>query len=334
MKKIERIIPTVWISERPGFDELIDAFIREGIKKIRVNCTRHSIDEYKKAIKGFQEGKGASFNLLIDVPIPKKKVRIFYDWQGCEKKLLKNEMYHIIRRSDTRKQPQDIYVDDDDYCALQKIPKGSVLTIGENCAKVKMESTSVDDIYVKGVSEGAVAYGKYITSPEMRYADCNEIIVKEYIDLVNSITCHSIALSFVENAEEVNRIRDMLNGNTKIISKIETTEGVKNISEIISVSDEIMVARGDLLINTGYELFAKSCHDIVVACEKYNKQYYFATGIFESYSTDKRTPSRSELCELFSMLKYTNSGVVLEYNKCKTSEQAIEVLDIIRGMVL
>lgn len=334
MKNTERIIPTVWISERAGFDNLIEAFINKGIKEIRINCTRHSINEYKKEIYKFQEKNGANLDLLIDVPIPKKKVRIFYDWNGNEKKLLNNKVYRILRKEDPNKQAQDIFVDDDDYYALQKIPSKSELTIGENCAKVKIESTSVDEIYVRCVTGGTVAYGKYITSPEMRFANCSENIVKSYIDLANSTSCKSVALSFVENAEEINWIRNMLKGNTKIISKIETIEGVKNINEIINASDGIMIARGDLLINVGYELFAKSCNDIVMACEKCKKKYYFATGIFESYSIDRKIPSRSELCELFNIFKYTSASVILEYNKCKTSSQAIDVLDIIEGVIV
>lgn len=334
MNRIERIIPTVWINNQPEFDELVNVFLERGVKKIRVNCTRHSIAEYKKVISDFQKGKGDLFELIIDIPIPKKKVRIFYDWQGSEMKILKNKTYRITKSSNERKHQQDIYVEDNEYSALENIPKGRILTIGENCAAVRVENKAKEAINVKGVCEGNIPYGKYITAPEMRYAECSEEVAKGYISLVNSISCYAVALSFVESAKEVNKVRDMLGGNTRIISKIETMNGVNNINEIIKASDEVMIARGDLLINVGYNFFAKSCHDIAITCEKYKKKYYFATGIFESYSSEGKRPSRSELCELYSMLKYTNSDVILEYNKCRLPKQAVEVLDIIREVVV
>ena len=58
-----------------------------------------------------------------------------------------------------------------------------------------------------------------------------------------------IALSFVRQASDVLELRELLGDKVnkiKIISKIEDRDGVKNIDEIIDVSDAVMVARGDL----------------------------------------------------------------------------------------
>ena len=54
-----------------------------------------------------------------------------------------------------------------------------------------------------------------------------------------------IAVSFVNNAEQIVKVKEKTN-NAYVIAKIETVEGVKNIDSIIDVSDGVMIARGDL----------------------------------------------------------------------------------------
>ena len=72
------------------------------------------------------------------------------------------------------------------------------------------------------------------------------------MDLVDFGLKHDVdfvAASFVQSAADVNLIRDTLGGKDctiKIISKIENQAGLENFSEILSASDGIMIARGDL----------------------------------------------------------------------------------------
>jgi hypothetical protein len=65
-----------------------------------------------------------------------------------------------------------------------------------------------------------------------------------------------IAFSFVKKASEVQELRDILNkakSRAMIMSKIETPEAIENIDEIIEASDSIMIGRGDLAVEVGYE---------------------------------------------------------------------------------
>ncbi|KMZ96280.1 pyruvate kinase, barrel domain-containing protein [Plasmodium vivax North Korean] len=66
-----------------------------------------------------------------------------------------------------------------------------------------------------------------------------------------------IALSFVNKAEDILEVRRLVSENCTrekplIFSKIETTQSLKNIDEIIRESDGIMIARGDLALETPY----------------------------------------------------------------------------------
>jgi pyruvate kinase len=73
---------------------------------------------------------------------------------------------------------------------------------------------------------------------------------REDLKFISSLNPEWVAASFVGSAADVNQVRDTLKefGNTeiKIISKIERPVALKNLDEIIEVTDAIMVARGDL----------------------------------------------------------------------------------------
>ncbi len=90
--------------------------------------------------------------------------------------------------------------------------------------------------------------------PALSEKDASDIVfgIKEGIDFV--------AASFIRKAEDVQVIRKLLDDNdgkmVKIISKIESQEGLDNIDDIIEVSDGIMIARGDL----GVERLLNSFH--------------------------------------------------------------------------
>jgi pyruvate kinase len=75
-----------------------------------------------------------------------------------------------------------------------------------------------------------------------------------------------IALSFVRNAKDILRVKEILkkaNKNIPIISKIEKPEAIKNIEEIIEVSDGIMIARGDMAVEVGVHLVPKIQKQII-----------------------------------------------------------------------
>src|SRR6185436_4923927 len=94
-----------------------------------------------------------------------------------------------------------------------------------------------------------------------------------------------IALSFVRNADDILELKKQLhhsNSKAKVIAKIEKPEAVDNIDEIISVSDAIMVARGDLGVEMDLELVPILQKQIVRKSINAAKPVIIATQMMES----------------------------------------------------
>ncbi|MFH1347353.1 MAG: pyruvate kinase [Candidatus Margulisiibacteriota bacterium] len=107
-----------------------------------------------------------------------------------------------------------------------------------------------------------------------------------------------IAQSFVRNADDVLKIKKLLNNkNIKVIAKIETREGVKNIDQIIKVSDGIMIARGDMGISIPIYEVPIIQKQIIKKCNKAGKFVITATQMLESMA-ENRLPTRAEASDV------------------------------------
>lgn len=108
-----------------------------------------------------------------------------------------------------------------------------------------------------------------------------------------------LAISFAEVPSEIEKIRKMFSHKIKIISKIETKKGVKNINKLIRVSDGIMIARGDLGKDVAFEKIPRLQKMINKECNKRKVMSITATEMMPSMRRHKR-PSRAEVTDVFN----------------------------------
>ena len=97
--------------------------------------------------------------------------------------------------------------------------------------------------------------------------------------------------------KQINEIKKILPKKIKIISKIETKKGLKNIDNIINVSDGIMIARGDLGKNIPYEKLPITQKLIIKKCNKKKVFVITATEMLMSI-TKAKTPERAEITDI------------------------------------
>jgi pyruvate kinase len=105
-----------------------------------------------------------------------------------------------------------------------------------------------------------------------------------------------IGLSFVRKPQDVIELKEIIKAEksrSRIIAKIEKPEAVKNIDEIIAVSDGIMVARGDLGVEMPMEKVPVIQKTIVLKCNEAAKPVIIATQMMETMISNYR-PTRAE----------------------------------------
>lgn len=109
-----------------------------------------------------------------------------------------------------------------------------------------------------------------------------------------------VALSFVANARDVERCREVIKKNSglqKIIAKIERKVAVDNIDEIIAAADAVMVARGDLGSEVPLEEIPFIQKTIIAKCNAAGKPVIVATQMLLSM-TKQKEPTRAEVTDV------------------------------------
>ena len=168
-----------------------------------------------------------------------------------------------------------------------KVRTTVVEVMSETAIKLRIENDGVL-MSRKGINLPDTDFGGDILTPK-DIADI-EYGAKADIDYV--------ALSFVQSADDINTLRQMLvelGSEAQIVAKIETKVAIQPdvLREIVKASDGVMVARGDLAVEAGAEVVPVVQRQIIELCRRYGKLSIVATQMMASMSTTRKYRSPS-----------------------------------------
>jgi pyruvate kinase len=119
-----------------------------------------------------------------------------------------------------------------------------------------------------------------------------------------------LALSFCENAKQIEDARKNFLKKINLIAKIESKNGVKNIEEIIKAADGVMVARGDLGRHVPLEKLPLFQKMIIKRCNKHRKFVITATEMLFSMTKNK-IPERAEVSDVANAVLDGSNALML-----------------------
>ena len=203
------------------------------------------------------------------------------------------------------------------YAGLpEELQPGNAILLSDGL--LALEVTSVDvaggKIYTKVVHGGEISSRKRVACPgvELKLPFLSEQDISD-ITFAAELGMDYVAASFVQKADDVLAIRRVLEqcgSQMGIISKIENHAGVKNIEEIIAVSDGVMVARGDLGVEIPAEVVPLVQKDIIRSCNRFGKPVITATQMLESMINSYRA-TRAEASDIANAIFDGTDAIML-----------------------
>ena len=184
---------------------------------------------------------------------------------------------------------------------MADVKQGNTLVVDNGALLMRIDSVMEDRILCYVKTPGTMGSRRHINLPGVRL-NLPALTEKDHKDLALAVECKAdyIAGSFVRDAAHVRELRaamEAIDGEAKIVAKVEDQEAVRNIDAIIHAADVIMVARGDLGVEVDFEELPILQRRIVKRCHELGTRVIVATQMLESMISNP-TPTRAEVTDV------------------------------------
>ncbi|PYI51609.1 pyruvate kinase [Paenibacillus flagellatus] len=292
--------------------DVLKDMIRAGMNVARMNMAHGSLEDHAARIERVRrasEETGVYVAVLMDIKGPEVRIGTlaepFYDLAEGGTLILTTEQVAGDGRRVSVNYPD----------LPRDVKPGSRILIDDGLIGLEVEQAEGTEVVCRIVNGGRLKPRKGVNLPGIRTSlpgvterDVQHIAfgVEQKVDI--------IAASFVRKAADIVQIRELLEGHgaghVKIVSKIENEEGVENLSEILAVSDGIMVARGDLGVEIPVEDVPIVQKQMIRACNAAGKPVITATHMLESMQANPR-PTRAEASDVSNAVLDGTDAVML-----------------------
>jgi len=204
---------------------------------------------------------------------------------------------------------------------------GSVVYLGDAELVLRVEGRIHDGSYrCHVVNGGTLRAHKGITARkvDLGLGALNSENEKD-LEFVRDQSLEFVLLSFVKTADEISACRSKIPSTTQVAVKIETTDALRNLEQITERADVVMVARGDLALQAGYESMALLQWRIAEVAKACGKPFIVATQMFETAMT-RIVPGRSDIVDMSVAAAMGAHSIMLGPETCMNPDH-VQIID-------
>jgi pyruvate kinase len=278
--------------DAPG---VLERVIAAGVDVARLNASHGSPEDLTRrlaAVRAESAAAGRIVGVMLDLPGPKLRVGEMAEGtvlaEGAEFRLVTGECTGGADRACVTYEglPQDV-------------SGGDRILLDDGKLELRVVSSGPGEVVTRVLRGGPLLSYKGVNVPDVRLA-------------VESVTAHDLELlqwgleagidlvaqSFVRGATDVQMLRSAMGGRAcPLVAKIEKYEALQDLDGIIAAADAVMVARGDLAVETSPEAVPPAQRLIISMCRKAGKPVAVATQMLGSMTASPR-PTRAEASDV------------------------------------
>lgn len=335
MKKNTKIVCTIGPASE-SVDTLVQ-LIEAGMNVARLNFSHGDHDEHLARINNIREASektGRRVALLLDTKGPEIRTNNMKDHKPVT----------LVKGSEVRVSMTEVEGDEKKFSItytelINDVEKGSHILIDDGLVDLLVTDidtanneivTEVQNTGIIKDKKGVNVPGVSVQLPGITEKDANDI----RFGLENDIDY--IAASFVRKPSDVLEIREILeetgNESVQIIPKIESQEGVDNLDDILSVSDGLMVARGDLGVEIPAEQVPVVQKDMIRKCNLDGKPVITATQMLDSMQSNPR-PTRAEASDVANAI-FDGTDAIMLSGETAAGDYPVEAVQTMNRIAL
>jgi len=326
--KKTKIIATIG----PASAEKIEKLLGSGVNGIRLNFSHGTYAEHKDHLK-----KARAAAKKLD-----RSVAIIQDLQGPKIRLgsiptggISIEVGQILKfqaKADYEK--QGVIPIQYDFAA--EVEKGQKLYLRDGQIRTVIESVKNGIVTVRALNSGKILSNHGINLPDTHFK--NSVLTKKDrkdLEFAYKEDVDYVAMSFVQSADDVRELRKLLQSHgsrAKIIAKLETKVATHHLEDITKEADAVMIARGDLAVETAAEDVPLIGREIIALCRHHKKVVIMATQMLEGMMNSLQ-PSRAEVSDIASAVTLGVDCVMLS-GETAIGNFPIETVQMMKKVIL
>jgi pyruvate kinase len=292
-----KILATIGPSSRDP--KIMEALLAAGVDGVRINMSHGTQEEKAQDIsiaRTAAEKMNRPLAVLVDLSGPKIRTRTLKNHQPV---MLEANQQFIITTRDVEGDNTQVATN---YPGMPRdVHPGARILLDDGAIELRVESTTETDVITRVINGGILGERKGINLPGITLP-IPSLTEKDRDDLrwAAQRGVDYFALSFVRSGADCTEAKELIKSAgslAPLVAKIEKAEAIDHLDEIIAGADGVMVARGDLGVETSVELVPVYQKQIIEQANDAGKLVITATQMLQSMVSNPR-PTRAEATDV------------------------------------
>ncbi len=287
--------------------EIIRQLFDSGVDVFRLNFSHGShVDhqERHRIIRSIEAETGRPIGILLDIQGPKLRLGEFSEKSVS---LTEGSRFRLDMSSEPGNHHRAQLPHPEIFAVLKP---GADLMINDGRVKLRVLECDSEHAVTEVLVRGEVSSHKGVNVPGV-ILPISVITEKDRMDLAYglSLGIDWVAQSFVQHADDVRELRQLVGDQAAILVKLEKPSAIDNLNEILALCDGAMVARGDLGVELPPEQVPVVQKEIIRRCRKEGKPVVIATHMLDSM-VHAPVPTRAEASDVATAI-YDGADAVM-----------------------
>jgi pyruvate kinase len=316
-KIIATIGPSSWDKET------LNEMYKNGMQIARINASFADLDEIIRVSNEIRE-LSPRIALMLDMQGTKIRVVDLKEDMEVKDKISISSSNQNVPNSIKISYP-DLHMD---------VFQNTRILIDDGTIELSVKEVKGPEILCEVIQPGTLKPNKTVNIPDINL-NFPVLTEKDESDIQNAVKNNFdfICISFVRNAQDILYVKEITkNSDIKIIAKIENQEGLDHFDEILKETDAIMIARGDLGVETPLENIPLLQKQMIYKSRVVGKPVIVATQMLESMRNNKQ-PTRAEVSDVANSVMDGADALMLSA-ETSTGENPIEAIKMMKKIIL